>query len=80
MMHDLKKGPRVVGTKQTLRVLENGTAKVLYIAKNAQKQVTLRAIELAESKNIPIVYIETMEELAEACDVEVKTATAALIM
>jgi len=80
MMHELKKGPRVVGTKQTLRVLENGTAKVLYVAKNAQKQVTLRAIELAESKNIPIVYIETMEELAQACDVEVKTATAALIM
>lgn len=79
-MHELKKGPRVVGTKQTLRVLENGTAKVLYVAQNAQKQVTLRAIELAESKNIPIVYIETMEELAKACDVEVKTATAALIM
>jgi large subunit ribosomal protein L7A len=80
MMHELKKGPRVVGTKQTLRVLENGTAKVLYVAKNAQKQVTIRAIELAESKNIPVVYIETMEELAQACDVEVKTATAALIM
>lgn len=79
-MHELKKGPRVVGTKQTLRVLENGTAKVLYVAKNAQKQVTIRAIELAESKNIPVVYIETMEELAQACDVEVKTATAALIM
>ncbi|PKM52724.1 MAG: 50S ribosomal protein L7ae-like protein [Firmicutes bacterium HGW-Firmicutes-7] len=80
-MHDLDllKGPRVVGTKQTLRVLENGTAKVLYVAKNAQKQVTLRVIELAESKSIPIVYIETMEELAQACDVEVKTATAALI-
>lgn len=79
-MHDLQKGPRVVGTKQTLRVLENGTAKALYVAKNAQKQVTLRVIEIAESKNIPIVYIETMEELAQACDVEVKTATAALIM
>jgi len=79
-MHELKKGPRVVGTKQTLRVLENGTAKVLYVAKNAQKQVTIRAIELAESRNIPVVYIETMEELAQACDVEVKTATAALIM
>ncbi|PKM94951.1 MAG: 50S ribosomal protein L7ae-like protein [Firmicutes bacterium HGW-Firmicutes-1] len=79
-MHDLQKGPKVVGTKQTLRVLENGTAKVLYVAKNAQKQVTLRVIEIAESKNIPIVYIETMEELAQACDVEVKTATAALIM
>lgn len=78
-MHDLKQGPRVVGTKQTLRLLENGEAKTLYVAKDAQKQVTLRAIELAESKNIPIVYIETMEELAKVCEVEVKTATAALI-
>lgn len=79
MMHDLQKGPRIVGTKQTLRALENGIVKVLYVAKNAQKQVVLRAIELAESKNVPIVYVETMEELAKVCEIEVKTATAALI-
>lgn len=78
-MHDLTKGPKVVGTKQTLRALENGTAKVLYVAKDAQKQVTLRSIELAESKQVPIVYVDTMEELGKACNVEVKTATAALI-
>ncbi|MBC7959080.1 MAG: ribosomal L7Ae/L30e/S12e/Gadd45 family protein [Vallitaleaceae bacterium] len=78
-MHDLDNGPRVVGTKQTLRALENGTVVKLYVASNAQKQVTLRTIEIAESKNIPIVYVETMEELAKACDVEVKTATAAII-
>lgn len=78
-MHELKKGPRVVGTKQTLRVLENDTAKMLFVAKDADKQVTLRAIEVAESKNIPVVYVETMEELAQACEIEVKTATAALL-
>lgn len=78
-MHVLQKGPRVVGTKQTLRALENGTAKIVYVAKNAQKQVTLRPVELAESKNIPVVYVDTMEELAQVCEVEVKTATAALI-
>lgn len=78
-MHDLQKGTRVVGTKQTLRALENGTAKIVYVAKNAQKQVTLRPVELAESKNIPVVYVDTMEELAQVCEVEVKTATAALI-
>ncbi len=78
-MHELETGPRVVGTKQTLRALENNSVSKLYVAKNAQKQVTLRVIEIAESKNIPIVLVETMEELAQACDVEVKTATAALI-
>ncbi len=78
-MHELKQGPRVVGTKQTLRVLENDTAKMLFIAKDADKQVTLRVIEVAQSKNIPVVYVETMEELAQACEIEVKTATAALL-
>lgn len=78
-MHELKHGSKVVGTKQTLRALEKGKVEVLYIASNAQKQVTLRISELANSKNVPIVYVNTMEELGKACDVEVKTATAALI-
>lgn len=78
-MHKLKHGSKVVGTKQTLRALEKGNVEVLYIANNAQKQVTLRISELANSKNVPIVYVNTMEELGKACDVEVKTATAALI-
>lgn len=78
-MHRLQKGTIVVGTKQTLRALEKGNVEVLYVAEDAQKQITLRSIEIAQSKQIPIVYIDTMEELGKACDVEVKTATAALI-
>lgn len=79
MMHELQKGPRVVGTRQTLRAIENGSAKMLYVARNAHKQVTLRVIEAAESKGIPIIYLDTMEELAQLCEVEVQTATAALM-
>jgi large subunit ribosomal protein L7A len=78
-VHRLQKDARVVGIKQTLRALEKDNAKVLYVAKDAQKQITLRSIEIAQSKNVPIVYIDTMEELGKACDVEVKAATAALI-
>jgi len=79
MVHELQIGSKVVGTKQTLRALDKGIAKKVFIASDAQKQVTLRVLELAESKNVPIVYVETMKELGKACDVEVKTATAALI-
>lgn len=65
--------------KQTLRALEREEVEVLYVAKDAQSKVTMRALELAESQHLPIVYIDTMEELGSVCDVEVKTATAALI-
>lgn len=78
-MHRLKTNPKVVGKKQTLRALEKGQATVLYVANDAQKQVTIRSIELAKSQDLPIVYIDTMEELGKVCEVEVKTATAALI-
>lgn len=78
-MHELQKGSQVVGTKQTLRAIEKGNAKILYVAKDAQEQVTMRAIDLAKSKEIPVVYIDTMKELGNMCNVEVKTATAAQI-
>ncbi|NDL68102.1 ribosomal L7Ae/L30e/S12e/Gadd45 family protein [Anaerotalea alkaliphila] len=78
-MHSLKAGSRVVGTKQTLRALEKTKAAEVYVAKDAQQQVTFRVLEMAKEQGIPVVYLETMEELAKACDVEVKTATAALI-
>lgn len=78
-MHRLKTNSKVIGMKQTLKALENEEVKVLYVAKDAQGKVTIRAIELAKSQEVPVVYIDTMEELGSVCDVEVKTATAALI-
>jgi large subunit ribosomal protein L7A len=78
-VHRLKENSKVIGMKQTLRALEKEEVSVLYVAKDAQSKVTLRALELAESQQISIVYVDTMEELGSVCDVEVKTATAALI-
>ncbi|WP_330408010.1 ribosomal L7Ae/L30e/S12e/Gadd45 family protein [Vallitalea guaymasensis] len=78
-MHRLKTNSKVIGMKQTLKALENDEVEVLYVAKDAQDKVTTRLIELAGSQQIPVVYIDTMEELGSVCDVEVKTATAALI-
>ncbi|QUH31964.1 ribosomal L7Ae/L30e/S12e/Gadd45 family protein [Vallitalea guaymasensis] len=78
-VHRLKTNSKVIGMKQTLKALENEEVEVLYVAKDAQDEVTTRHIELAASQQIPVVYIDTMEELGSVCDVEVKTATAALI-
>jgi len=78
-LHRLKQGSKVIGTKQTLRALEREQASVLYVAKDAQNKVTVRVLDLAKGQNLPIVYVETMDELGSVCDVEVKTATAALI-
>ena len=78
-MHRLKTSPTVIGTKQTIRALNNGNVGTVYIANDADKQVVLRVKELAEANSIAIVEVTTMKELAKACNVEVNTATAALI-
>ncbi len=50
------------------------------MAKDAQPKHVLPLVELAEAESVTIVYVATMKELGKACDVEVKTATAALIV
>lgn len=78
-VHDTKNGPMVVGAKQTLKALQDNIATKLFVAKDASLEITRGVIELAKDKEIPIFYIESMELLGKTCEVQVKTATAALI-
>lgn len=78
-VHRLKTQRKVVGAKQTARVLEKNQAEVVYVAKDADERVVRRVLELAKEQDVPIVMVETMKQLGEACNVEVKTALAVVI-
>jgi large subunit ribosomal protein L7A len=80
MMHPLHHNSKVVGTKQTLKALQQRRVIELYIAKDANPEQLKTIIHLAKKQQLPIVEIPTMDELGIACEVEVKTATAALIV
>ncbi|KYH31298.1 ribosome-associated protein L7Ae-like protein [Clostridium tepidiprofundi DSM 19306] len=67
---------RVVGIKQTLKALKKYECKVVYIAKEADKHLVQPIIDLAESKAIEIVYMDTMKELGEFCRIDVGAAAA----
>ena len=79
-MHRLQQGSKVVGTKQTMKALQQELVVELYVAQDAHNQQIQPLIILAEESQIPVVYISSMQELGKACDVEVRTATAALIV
>ncbi len=79
-MHRLQQGSRIVGTKQTMKALQHREVIQLYIAEDASRQQVRPLIAVATAQKIPIVYVPTMKELGKACDVEVKTATAALLV
>ena len=78
-MHSTIEGPRVVGTKQTLKALQEDEVHTLFIAKDANMNVLEEVLTLAKNSDIIVDYVDSMEQLGLACNIKVKTATAALI-
>jgi large subunit ribosomal protein L7A len=78
-VQSLEAAPKVVGSKQTIRAIESNQVSVVFIARDTQEQLQDQLIECANKHQVEIVFYDSMEALGEACNVEVKTATAALI-
>jgi large subunit ribosomal protein L7A len=72
-------GEKVVGVKQTAKALKSNQGKVLYVAKDADKKLVEPIIELAKTKSLQVVYVETMKELGNLCAIEVSAATALIL-
>lgn len=70
---------KTVGTRQTLKAVEKGIAKVVYVANDAEKHVVKPLLQLCSEHNVEVVYLETMEDLGKSCGIEVKAASAAIV-
>lgn len=70
---------RVVGTKQTLKKLEQDRVKKVFIAQDAEGALKDQITSLAQVKETEIIYVPSMEELGQACQIEVGAATAAIL-
>ena len=79
MITKLKSDNKVVGAKQVKRALKTMDVELVYIAKDAEKKVTEEIIQFCNDEQIPIVYIDSMKILGEACGISINAAVAALI-
>lgn len=70
---------KTVGAKQTLKAIERGQAKAVYVAQDADRYVIEPILQLSSSKGIPIIKVDTMQSLGKACRIEVGCAVAAII-
>ncbi|MFC0469753.1 50S ribosomal protein L7ae-like protein [Halalkalibacter kiskunsagensis] len=68
----------VIGTKQTLKALDDGIVSEVLIAKDAEYHVVYKVEALAKTKDIPLLYVDSMKKLGKACGIEVGAATVAL--
>ncbi len=70
---------KIVGAKQTIKAIDKGLAKKVFIAADAENRVTGPIIELCREKGIDVVTAESMKDLGKACNIEVGCAVAALL-
>lgn len=75
----LKSENKVVGAKQVRRALDSSEAQIVYIAKDADKEVVSDIEKDSKDKRIEILYIDSMRELGEACGIDISAAVAALL-
>ena len=79
MLEELKLKEKAIGIKQSLKAVENGTAKLVYIAKDADEKVVNVIKDLCRKNAIEIVYTENMKLLGKACGIEVGAAAVCIL-
>lgn len=66
----------VVGIKQTMRMLEQGQLREVFVAKDSDYFVIRPLIAMADGKKIPVTYVDTRKELGRLCGIEIGAAAA----
>ncbi|MBM7853820.1 large subunit ribosomal protein L7A [Desulfohalotomaculum tongense] len=70
---------KTVGAKQTAKAVEKGRAKVVFVAKDAERHVVEPVIRACKAKAIPVVEVDSMKMLGKACSIDVRCAVAAIL-
>ncbi len=70
---------KTVGLKQTQRAISQGLARKVFLACDADPQLTQPLLECCEQQGICVDTGWTMRQLGKACGIRVGTAAAALL-
>ena len=75
----LKSGRVVVGAKQLRKALENGRARFVFMAQNADPALTEPIEALCQQNQVSYAWVRSMQDLGRACGIEVGAAAAAAV-
>jgi len=79
VLEGLKKSRKAIGARQSLKAIENGTAKLVFVAKDADEKVTGNIIKSCQCHSVELVYTDSMIQLGKACGIEVGAAAVAVL-
>jgi len=70
---------RVIGTHQTTKAIDRGRARVVFVARDADRRVTEPVVKAAQGRGVEVVEVESMAALGRACGIAVGAAAAAIV-
>lgn len=70
---------KIVGVKQVRKALNDEAIETVYIAEDAEKEITNEIEQICKNKDLQVVYVDNMKKLGNACGIDVNAAVAALI-
>ncbi len=79
MLSELKSAKKVVGVKQLKKALRDGSAVRVFLAEDADPQMTDPIRSYCKANSIPLVEDISMEALGLACGIAVRAAAAGII-
>jgi large subunit ribosomal protein L7A len=79
VLEELKSGRKVVGIRQTAKALEEKSARLVFIAKDADEKTVAPLKDICEKMQIEVVYAESMKLLGKSCGIDVGAAVACLL-
>jgi len=69
---------RAIGKNQTAKAIERGQARVVFVARDADRRITDPVLKAARDRGIEVVEVESMTALGRVCGIAVGAAVAAI--
>lgn len=78
-MVGMSNSKKIVGFKQTIKAIKNGTAVIVYVSKDADNKIVDPIVEASKECGLEVIYFETMNELGRFCEIDVGAAAACML-
>jgi large subunit ribosomal protein L7A len=70
---------RAIGTNQTAKAIDRGRARVVFVARDADRRVTEPVLRAARERGVDVVEVDSMIILGRVCGIAVGAAVAAIL-
>ncbi|MEG0998349.1 MAG: ribosomal L7Ae/L30e/S12e/Gadd45 family protein [Clostridiales bacterium] len=75
----IRTAKKVVGTKQTMKMVEKHLCNRVIIADDARPEILAPLLSLCEKNGVEVLTVDSMDFLGELCGIKIGAASAGII-